>query len=145
MTKTCLDKILSVLEMTLKELPEPLVEPIWYPGLPKDTKAVRKFLSGLETIIRSVLAVIIEQLKQEGFFDENPVIKVYPNYREATGIIIYYKGEKVFEKWLNSYELNLNDKEEVSRKTSAWYEEMRNNMDPEELENYHDAFPEEFT
>ena len=128
------EKILTELEKIIQELPQPLIEPIWYP-LP-DCSTVKELLKKIEKILIRLIEIVIETLKEEGFFDENPLIRVYPRYPDATGVIVYYKGRKVFEKWLNVFELNWNNQQEVADEVLNWYEEIYQQMAPEEYEYY---------
>ncbi len=124
MTRSCLDKFLAELDSLLQDLPVPLIEPIWYPGIPPEQNKVREFLDQLEKVLRELVEMVIGQLEREGFFEENPVIRVYPRYQDASGVIVYYKGEKIFERWVHAYELNFGDKRQVARETQGWYEDM---------------------
>jgi hypothetical protein len=140
--KELIEKIGAELEIILKGLPEPLIQPIWYPGVPEEVEKITVFLNKVEQVLRKLGETVVRTLKDEGFFDENPLIRVYPQYPEASGIVIFYKGRKVFEKWINSFELNWGDKQQVADEAAAWYEEMRQQgMDPDEFEDYFDQGP----
>jgi len=129
--KTFMDKV----ENFLNDLPQPLIEPIWYP-IPEEITKLAECLKKIENLLLNLAQIVINSLKEEGFFEENPIIRVYPNYPEATGIVIFYKGQKVFERWINSFELNWQNKEEVAKEVAGWYEQMSQGMSPEEYEHY---------
>jgi hypothetical protein len=129
------ETFLEKLEKFLDELPEPLVEPVWYPNIPGQERAV-DFIEKLGEVLKMLMEAVVRAMRDEGFFDENPLIRVYPNYPEASGIVIFYKGQKIFEKWVNSFELNFGDREKVKRNAEGWYDEMIGNMSPEEYEYY---------
>ena len=135
--RTFMDKV----EKFLNELPQPLIEPIWYP-IPEDISKLVECIKKLENLLLNLAQMVINSLKEEGFFEENPLIRVYPNYPEATGIVVFYKGEKVFERWINSFELNWQNKEEVAKEVAGWYEQMSQGMSPEEYRYYFDSFGE---
>jgi len=103
MTRSCFDKFLDELDRILQNVPVPLIEPMWYPGIPTDQERVREFLSRLGDLLRELVEMVVRQLEDEGFFEENPMIRVYPRYRDASGVVVYYKGEKVFERWINAW------------------------------------------
>ena len=128
-----LQKARAGLEKFFENLPQPLIQPVWYPGEPeKLMTCLEKWGAGL----RELVQIVVETLSEEGFFDENPIIRVYPRYPEASGIVVFHKGQKVFEKWLNTFEWNWNNKQQVTQEASTWYDQMRNGMSPEEYEYY---------
>ena len=135
--KTFMDKV----ENFLNDLPQPLIEPIWYP-IPNEISKLAECLKKIENLLLNLAQMVINSLKEEGFFEENPIIRVYPNYPEATGIVVFYKGEKIFERWINSFELNWQNKEEVAKEVAGWYEQMNQGMTPDEYRYYFDSFGE---
>jgi len=135
--KTFMDKV----ENFLNDLPQPLIEPIWYP-IPEEITKLAECLKKIENLLLNLAQIVINSLKEEGFFEENPIIRVYPNYPEATGIVVFYKGEKIFERWINSFELNWQNKEEVAKEVAGWYEQMNQGMTPDEYRYYFDSFGE---
>jgi len=113
----------------------PPLEPIWYPGEPQKLVAC---LEKWGARLKEMIEIVVLALKEEGFFDENPIIRVYPQYPEASGIVVFYKGQKVFEKWINTFELNWGDRKEVAREVSGWYDQMHQRMRPEDYDYYFD-------
>jgi hypothetical protein len=137
--KEFVEKVRSELEKIITGLPKPLLEPIWYPV---DLEKTMELVGKIGTTLKNLTEIMVKALKDEGFFDENPVIRVYPNYPEASGIVVFYKGKKVFERWINSFELNWGDKQQVENEVSAWYEQMRQQgISPEEYEYFMDQDP----
>lgn len=134
-----LERFLSQVEKILNGLPKPLVEPLWYPGVPPEPIELPEFLIQLGEFLRALVELVIKALEDEGFFEENPVIRVYPKYGESSGIVVFYKGRKVWEKWVQNFELNTKDPKAVARETAGWYGEMHQgfqNMTEEEREYY---------
>jgi len=139
--KPFMEKVIADLELILNNLPQPLLLPIWYPGVPPESEKLREALEQLGELLRKVAEFLVEAMKQEGFFDENPLIRVYPKYDEASGIIIYYKGRKVFEKWINAFEINWGDKQEVKQEVSSWYEDIRSGLEHDDYFDHYQRGP----
>jgi hypothetical protein len=132
----------SELVKLLDELPSPLLEPIWYPGVARELENRAEVLAKIERFLRNLAGKVVKVAVEEGIYDENPLIRIYPNYPEASGIVVFHKGRRVFEKWISSFELNWGDKQQVVNRTADWYEEMRYGMDPDEYERYLDQIGE---
>jgi hypothetical protein len=134
----------NLLAEILNNLPTPLIEPVWFPGVPKDKDEVKDLLARLGELLLWLVEQLVNILQKEGFFDENPLIRVYPNYPDASGIVIFYKGRKVFERWINTFEMNWRDKQTVKKEVTSWYDEMHRGMGrdygPEDVDFYLDEF-----
>ena len=134
MTKeSFLARALVELERIFQNWPQPLFDPVWYPGQPEKVLAC---LDQWGARLKEMIEIVVLALKQEGFFDENPLIRVYPRYPEASGIVVFYKGQQVFEKWINTFEMNWGDRKEVAQEMSGWYDQMHHGMSPEEYEYF---------
>ena len=60
--KEFMEKLGSELEIILKGLPEPLLEPIWYPGIPAELEKLSEFLSKLEQVLRKLGEPVVRAL-----------------------------------------------------------------------------------
>ncbi len=137
------EEFLKKLERVFEGLPSPLVEPVWYPEVPGQ-KRVIDYLVRLGILMRELAETLARLIKDEALFDENPLILVYPNYPEASGIVIFHKGKRVYEKWVKSFELNFGERQEQRREPNNWrndmpynhvpYDEVPFGMSPEEYD-----------
>ena len=100
-----IEKLIQAIEGLLRSLPKPLIEPVWYPGIPNYEQDQGRTWESFRELMKELFEFLIRFLNSEGFFDENPMVHVYADFKNATGVIVYYKGEKVFEKWIASFEI----------------------------------------
>jgi len=135
-----MEKILEKLERILKELPQPLIEPVYYPNIGEN---VLGCMARLVNNLSDLAEKLAKLIKEEALFDENPLIIVYPNHREASGVVVFYKGQRVYEKWVMSFELNFGERQEQRREQNnrrsdmhynGYYDEAPYGMSPEEID-----------